>query len=81
MQEITSSSIFAYYSILSTSREFIFADVVFFFHFFLLLRVFSLPLYFLSKNGIDPVFSFIMSYCICIENENNFKICMFCKVF
>ena len=45
----------------------------FFFHFFLSLLAFSLPLYFLFENGIDPAFSFIMSYCLCIENENNLQ--------
>ena len=50
-------------SILSTAREFIFANAVFIsFIFFLLLLVFSLPLYFLLENGIDPAFSFIMLY-------------------
>ena len=34
----------------------------FFFHVFLSLLVFFLPLYFLFDNGIDPLFSFIMSY-------------------
>ena len=62
--------------------EFLLADAVFFsFIFFLLSLAFSLHLYFLFENDIDPVFSFKMSYCICIENENNLKTCMFCKVF
>ena len=67
---------------LSTSREFTFASAVFLFsHFFFSSLVFSLTLYFLFQNRIYPVCSFIMSYCICIENENNLQFCMFCKVF
>ena len=42
---------------------------------------FSLPLYFLFENRIDPLLGFIMSHCICIENEKNLKFCKFCKVF
>ena len=63
----------AYYSILSTSREFIFSNALFmrFLSFFHLLLVFFFFLYFLFENDIDPVISLIMTYCICIENENN----------
>ena len=52
-----------------------------FLSFFFSSLVFSLTLYFLFQNRIYPVCSFIMSYCICIENENNLQFCMFCKVF
>ena len=53
---------------------------IFFVHFFLSLLVFSFPLCFLFENGSDPVISF-MSNCICIENKNNLKLCMFCEAF
>ena len=47
-------------------------DAVFFsFIFFSFVASFSLPLYFLFENRIDPVFNFRMLFCSYIENENN----------
>ena len=44
-----------------------FSFIYLFIYLFFLLIVFSLSLYFLFENGIDPVFNFIMLHYLCIE--------------
>ena len=62
------------------TRTYICRCSIFFFHYFLLLAVFSIRSYFMFENGIDSVFSFML-YIISIENEDNLKLYMFSIVF
>ena len=55
-------NVFAIFNFKHFTRIYIRGCGILIFHFFLSLLVFVLPLYFLFENGIDPVFSFVMSY-------------------